>query len=1034
MHTNNINLPSLRVFCPGLVFTGGRQFSCGNPATIWLTDFWNSSLLCQYAGGIRKWLGKLCLVFLAAQVCMPLVVVAEEVYSFAISEADASSGLNQFAQQTRTPVLFLNEDVRNRRTNSVAGSYTFNKALGLLLDGTGIRGVMNQSNVLTISVIGADENTKGEQMNKKTGLLGNLTAVVVSILTAGQVNTIQAQGSEAVTLDEIVVTAQRREQNLQDVPISMNVFVGEALSRQGFEKLAELSLYSPGLVVRDRGEEQGMFLRGAGTQGKNRSIEQAVPTFVDGIHFGQAASVKNHFLDIERIEVLKGPQPVFFGQNAAAGALNITTRKPGPEWEGTLDAEFGSFGSQELVAAFGGPITDTFGIRVAGRWDRMEGFLRDYITGKKFPEQETKVGRVIMQWTPNEKFEMTGTFMASNDDIGARPVPLVRDGYPAGNEGSREGEHLYLEGLSDVMDVPPLADVLEVGEWTNLGTAAVAPFLSPSLFPDSLLNSANNQARGVLDLTQCTDLSAEGVAFSEQFESCDFSSDGGAKPWYGILDMNYILGDGAGGFLDGAELNSKTAFVHSTWWGVLNNGGGPIIGNPRYKDEDLSQWSSELRLTSATGGTVEWMTGLYYQNNDLDTDSDSFRADGASSIRGSKAYVTSEWTSGFVALTFNFPQYDNKFSLDLGARYTHVKKEGGGFNTPAEWIVAHPVTGEPTRIPFGRNIRNTILDRAVIIGRSPVLHRQSQFSPGASFSPIRVARQELRTEKETNIDPQIVLHYRPNDNNSLYARYATGYKAGSFDTGVTEVTHQVEDFYVGPENYRSYEIGAKGNYLDGRIRTDVALYNMKVTDLQITNINTILDRSLTQNAGAMRSRGLDFGMDVAVTESLKASINGSIMDAKFLVYDNAVCTADEISLGLCDDSGLIDRSGSTAANAPDWKIAASLDYEFPVLFDRYRSNLNVALMASDEYIDNRNLQRTVMFLAHEDMGASFQITDLEETWSVIFWARNLMNVRPSLRSEFDLAGSGLVSNSDGAQLATENFNSFGVSLKYNFFK
>ncbi len=837
---------------------------------------------------------------------------------------------------------------------------------------------------------------------------------------------------QAQALEEIVVTAQRRTQSLQDVPISMNVFTGDMLRRQGFEKLAELSLYSPGLVIRDRGEEQGLFLRGTGTQGKNRSIEQAVPTFVDGVHYGQAASVKNHFLDIERIEVLKGPQPVFFGQNAAAGALSITTRKPGPEWEGSLEAEFGSFGSQELVASSGGPITDTLGIRVAGRWDKMEGFMRDYVTNKKFPEQETKVARAILQWSPSDRFQVTGTGMVSDDDIGARPVPLVRDGFPPGNTGSREGEHLYLVGLSNVMDVRPLGEVLGVGEFTNIGTAAVAPFLRPSLFPDSLLNSANNQARGFLDLTQCTDLSAPGHAYSTQFESCNFSSDGGAKPWSAMLDLDYTFADSQSRFLSGAQLNSKTAFVHSTWWGVLNNGSGQLVGNPRYKDEEISQWSTELRLTSESGGPIEWMTGLYYQNNDMDTASDSFRADAASSIRGSIAYVTSEWRSGFLALTFNFPQLDNKFALDLGARYTSVKKEGGGYQTPAEWIVAHPVTGIPTRIPFGMNIRNTIFDRAVVIGRSSTFFKQSDFSPGAVFSPLRIGRQELTIKKESSFDPQIVLHYRPNEQNTVYAKFSTSSKAGSFDTGVTEISLDPIEFYVGPESYTSYEIGAKGTYLDGRIRTDIAAYHMDVDDLQITNINTILDRSITQNAGALRSRGIDFGIAVAITERLAASLSGALMDSKFLTYDNAPCSADEVALGVCGASGLVDRSGSQAANAPDWKFSANLDYGFPVLFGKYRPNLNVNLMASDEYIDNRNLQRTVMFLSHEDVGVSLEVVDVDDTWGIVFWARNLMNIRPSLLSEFDLIGSGLVSNSDGAQLAADNFNSFGVTLKYNF--
>lgn len=860
-----------------------------------------------------------------------------------------------------------------------------------------------------------------------------LTAILFATILLPISKPVSAQAGTAA-LEEIIVTAQRREQSLQDVPISINVFTGDTISRQGFEKLAELSVYSPGLVVRDRGEEQGLFLRGAGTQGKNLSIEQAVPTFVDGIHFGQASSVKNHFLDVERLEVLKGPQPVYFGQNAAAGALSITTRKPGPEWEGTLGAEFGSFGSQELTAAFGGPITETLGIRVAGRWDKMDGYLRDYVTDRKFPQQETLVGRVILQWTPSDSFQATATYMKSDDDIGARPVPLVLDGFAPGTTGSREGEHLYIEGLSEVMDVRPIGEVLDVSEFSSIGTAAVAPFLSPSLFPDSVLNSANNRARGVLDLTECTDLSAPGHQYSEQFESCDFSSDGGAKPWYAMLEMDYNLGNSIGGILTDAEISSSTAFAYHYWWGILNNGGGPIVGNPRYKNEELSQWSSELRLTSATGGTVEWMTGLYYQNNDLDTKSDSFRADAASSIRGAWAYVTSEWYSGFAALTFNFPQYDNKFAIDLGARYTEVKKEGGGYNTPAEWIVAHPDTGEPTRIPFGTNIRNTIFDRAVVVGRSPTIFNRDDFSPGARASAVRTARQELRVEKENSFNPQIVLHYRPNTNNSVYAKFATGYKAGSYDTGVTEVSQNDEDFYVGPEDYESFEVGAKGTYLGGRLRGDVAVFNMTVNDLQITNINTILDRSLTQNAGKQRSRGLDFGLDFAMTDSLSTSLNGTLMDSKFIEYDNAVCTGDEVALGVCDESGLIDRSGSQAANAPDWQISAIVDYELPVLLGKYRSNINAAFMASDEFIDNRNLQPTVMFLAHEDLNLSYELADVEDTWSIVFWTRNLMNVRPSHRPEFDPIGGGIVSNSDGAQLATENFNSFGVTMTYNFFR
>ena len=124
-------------------------------------------------------------------------------------------------------------------------------------------------------------------------------------------------------------------------------------------------------------EDNAVTIRGAGTQGKNRGMEQAAPTFVDGIHFGRASSNRSAFLDIDRIEVLKGPQPVFFGQNATAGAISVLSKRPGEEWEGYLEAEMSRFNARSLEAAAGGPVTDTFGIRVAERYDSTDGHLRD---------------------------------------------------------------------------------------------------------------------------------------------------------------------------------------------------------------------------------------------------------------------------------------------------------------------------------------------------------------------------------------------------------------------------------------------------------------------------------------------------------------------------------------------------------------------------------------------------------------------------------------------------------------------------------
>ena len=126
-----------------------------------------------------------------------------------------------------------------------------------------------------------------------------------------------------------------------------------------------------------------------------------MPIFVDGIHFGRPAQVKLAFLDPERVEVLKGPQPVFFGKNATAGAFNIVSAGPTPEWEGYLDAEFGNFATT-CSRCLGGPLTDRLGIRVAGTYEDGDGFIDDVVTGA-IGAYENIGARVILEFTPNDR-------------------------------------------------------------------------------------------------------------------------------------------------------------------------------------------------------------------------------------------------------------------------------------------------------------------------------------------------------------------------------------------------------------------------------------------------------------------------------------------------------------------------------------------------------------------------------------------------------------------------------------------------------
>ncbi len=139
----------------------------------------------------------------------------------------------------------------------------------------------------------------------------------------------------AQVLEEIVVTAQRREQSLQDVPIAIDVISVEFLQREGFDNLEELTAFTPGVFVNEGGDQgSDTFIRGFGTVGRNWANDSATPMFLDNVNLGQQSMGALAFLDTQRVEILKGPQPIHFGLNATGGAVSIVSARPTDTWEG----------------------------------------------------------------------------------------------------------------------------------------------------------------------------------------------------------------------------------------------------------------------------------------------------------------------------------------------------------------------------------------------------------------------------------------------------------------------------------------------------------------------------------------------------------------------------------------------------------------------------------------------------------------------------------------------------------------------------
>lgn len=212
-----------------------------------------------------------------------------------------------------------------------------------------------------------------------------------------------SDSSSSGTAADIVVTAQRRTQRLQDVPVAVSVVNGDALTRASITNVSDLSQRLPNVKITAGGNSDFINIRGVGS-GQNPGFEQSVATFVDGAYRGRSRASRAALFDVDRVEVLKGPQTTFFGNNAIAGALNITTRKPGTDLDYNLTGSAGSYGEFLLEGGVSAPITDTLSVRVAGRYSGMNGYVHNDFLNQDGPHLRDYIGRVAVAFRPTENF------------------------------------------------------------------------------------------------------------------------------------------------------------------------------------------------------------------------------------------------------------------------------------------------------------------------------------------------------------------------------------------------------------------------------------------------------------------------------------------------------------------------------------------------------------------------------------------------------------------------------------------------------
>jgi iron complex outermembrane receptor protein len=355
-------------------------------------------------------------------------------------------------------------------------------------------------------------------------------------------------------LEEIIVTAQKRVENLQNVPISAQVISGKTLSEQNFNSLENLTQTVPGVNVTTGGGAQSdtLVIRGVGFNGTAGVLEQSVATFEDDIYHGRSRMSYSTFLDLDHIEVLKGPQSTFFGNNAIAGALNIVTKKPGDQFEGFSRVLYGMHGQYAAEAAVTVPIDDKLSMRVAGIFNGTGGWIKNLNTGEDAPRQDNKSGRITAVFRPTDDLEATLKIEGSDDrtlGTGFGPTQLVNCPPPA----------------------PFVAATVGVG-----GVCATALALH---LPIGLNNNENNGIAG-----QGTWLST--------FED--------------VLTVNYRHWD--------HTFTSVTGYSSYHFDNKVDTNDSPTFLITQNAPERSSQFSQEFRVASPTQQPIEYLAGIYFQS------------------------------------------------------------------------------------------------------------------------------------------------------------------------------------------------------------------------------------------------------------------------------------------------------------------------------------------------------------------------------------------------------------------------------------
>jgi len=240
---------------------------------------------------------------------------------------------------------------------------------------------------------------------KSIGLLIALTQCSLVLSNASYAQTNEAKKSQSMRLEEVIVTAQKRSENVRDVPMSLAVMSGDDMRDAGIKSFNDMARFMPNISLND--SSSSLYVRGIGSPELNPVGEQAIAFILDGVYLPRGDYLKPGFMDLERIEVLKGPQGTLFGRNASGGVINITNGQPTEEWMGSVTLTGGERNIQEGEAVISGPISDDFSFRFAAKRRTEDGSTYSVTDNETLGDRELEQLRLVLRYNPDSNFDIT---------------------------------------------------------------------------------------------------------------------------------------------------------------------------------------------------------------------------------------------------------------------------------------------------------------------------------------------------------------------------------------------------------------------------------------------------------------------------------------------------------------------------------------------------------------------------------------------------------------------------------------------------